>query len=176
MKHRMRYLLIAVGSGLRHLPWWGMFVMSLLLVGWIVGLVLLPGPADPVVQALSILVVVGVIGVIFWANAVTDLRTKYSPGVLLGGALCIILSAFCLSREFSLGLLVRLSLPLLFLALIAFYLFYFSVFWGKQRISKLRVGERFPEFALSDSAGKTVTLASMLEKGPALLTFYKGDW
>ena len=176
MKHRMHYFLIAVKSGLRHVPWWAVLVLPPQLVGWIVGLVLLPGPEDGLVQVLSILTVAGGIGVVFWLNVGTDLRTKYPPVPIVGGAICIVLSAFCLVREFSLGLLVRLSLPLLITGLSAFYFFYFSMFWGKQRISKLQVGDRFPDFALSDTTGKIVTLASMLERGPALLTFYKGDW
>ena len=176
VKHQMRYFWIAVRSGLRHVPWWAVLLMPALLVGWIMGLVLLPGPEDRLVQVLSIATVAGSIGVVFWLNAMIDLRTKYPPAGIVGGALCIVLSALCLGRESSLGLLVRLSLPLLMTGLTAFYFFYFSMFWGKQRISKLQVGDRFPDFALSDSAGKMVTPASMLEKGPALITFYKGDW
>jgi peroxiredoxin Q/BCP len=43
-------------------------------------------------------------------------------------------------------------------------------------VSKLRVGDRFPDFVLPDSEGQPVTLASVVAPGPALLLFYKEDW
>ena len=67
-------------------------------------------------------------------------------------------------------------MPLLLTGLIWFYAFYFSMFHGKQRTSRLQVGDRFPDFALPDSEGRVVTLASVLANGPALTLFYKGDW
>jgi cytochrome oxidase Cu insertion factor (SCO1/SenC/PrrC family) len=33
-----------------------------------------------------------------------------------------------------------------------------------------------PDFALPDQSGKTTTLASLTEKGPAVLVFYRGVW
>jgi hypothetical protein len=89
---------------------------------------------------------------------------------------CALLSTFCFWREPSGVLLFRLSLPLLLTGLLWFYTFYFSIFHGSQRVSKLRVGDRFPDFILPDSDGQPVTLASVLAQGPALLLFYKGDW
>ncbi len=74
------------------------------------------------------------------------------------------------------ALLFRLGLPLLLTGVTWFYTFYFSVFHGKQRTSQLQAGDRFPDFALPDSEGRTVTLASVLANGPGLLIFYKGDW
>lgn len=40
----------------------------------------------------------------------------------------------------------------------------------------LRVGQKAPDFSLPDSHGKTVTLSSLLAKGPAVVTFYRGGW
>ena len=43
-------------------------------------------------------------------------------------------------------------------------------------MSNLRVGDRFPDFALPDTEGRPVTRDSVVAGGPALLLFYKGDW
>ncbi len=40
----------------------------------------------------------------------------------------------------------------------------------------LQVGARAPEFSLPDARGGTVTLSSLLAKGPAVVTFYRGGW
>lgn len=40
----------------------------------------------------------------------------------------------------------------------------------------LKVGDRVPDFTLTDTKGNTITLASCLEKGPLVLTFFRGQW
>lgn len=40
----------------------------------------------------------------------------------------------------------------------------------------LSVGDAAPAFALSDSTGAEVSLASLTASGPAVLVFYRGDW
>lgn len=40
----------------------------------------------------------------------------------------------------------------------------------------LKVGERAPDFALPNAAGKTVTLQELLTQGPLILNFYRGGW
>jgi peroxiredoxin len=40
----------------------------------------------------------------------------------------------------------------------------------------LRVGEPFPDFLLPDAEGRLVELADLLATGPAVLTFFRGDW
>lgn len=40
----------------------------------------------------------------------------------------------------------------------------------------LRKGQRAPEFALPDANGKLVSLINLLERGPVVLTFYRGGW
>lgn len=37
-------------------------------------------------------------------------------------------------------------------------------------------GEPMPEFMLPDQAGRLVTLASLLERGPAVIAFHRGHW
>jgi len=40
----------------------------------------------------------------------------------------------------------------------------------------LEVGDRAPDFKLRNAAGKWVDLASTLERGPVVLSFYRGVW
>ena len=41
---------------------------------------------------------------------------------------------------------------------------------------RVRVGDRAPDFTLSDATGEPVRLADVLAEGPAVLTFYRGTW
>jgi hypothetical protein len=147
------------------------------LAGWVVAVALLPGPQDPLVRWLSLPAAAA--GLVAFAGHFVDvlsLRHRYPPLIVAGGAACALLSGICLWREPSAVLLVRLGLPLLLTGLLWFYTFYFSVFHGGQRVSRLRVGDTFPDFALPDSEGRLVTRAAAVADGPALLLFYKGDW
>ena len=40
----------------------------------------------------------------------------------------------------------------------------------------LVVGDRAPDFTLSDQLGRLVRLAEILAQGPVILVFYRGDW
>jgi peroxiredoxin len=40
----------------------------------------------------------------------------------------------------------------------------------------LQVGAKAPDFTLPDARGGVVTLSSLLTKGPAIVTFYRGGW
>ncbi|KAI1348376.1 AhpC-TSA-domain-containing protein [Xylaria sp. FL0043] len=40
----------------------------------------------------------------------------------------------------------------------------------------IQVGDKLPEFRMTDATGKEVTSESLLAKGPLLLTFYRGEW
>lgn len=40
----------------------------------------------------------------------------------------------------------------------------------------LRTGQRAPEIALPDAMGELVSLYKLLERGPVVLTFYRGGW
>lgn len=40
----------------------------------------------------------------------------------------------------------------------------------------IQVGEELPAFTLSDATGKPITSTSLLESGPILISFYRGDW
>ena len=174
MRGRLSSVVIALRNAPGGLP---LIVIPAILGGWAVGVAVLPGPQDPLVGWLSLVAAVG--GLATFAAHLLDalnLRHKYPLLVVLCGLVCLPLSAFCLWREPSEAVLVRLSLPLLLTLMLWFYTFYFSVFHGGQRVSKLRIGDRFPDFALPDTEGRPVTLASVVARGPALLLFYKGDW
>jgi len=40
----------------------------------------------------------------------------------------------------------------------------------------LKVGDKAPDFSLSDATGNTVSLKEILSNGPAVLNFYRGAW
>jgi hypothetical protein len=40
----------------------------------------------------------------------------------------------------------------------------------------LKVGDRAPDFSLKDTEGSIVSLSSLLERGPVVLSFYRGGW
>ena len=40
----------------------------------------------------------------------------------------------------------------------------------------LKMGAKAPDFSLPDAHGKVVALSSILTKGPAVVTFYRGGW
>ncbi|MGL4327720.1 MAG: redoxin domain-containing protein [Tannerellaceae bacterium] len=40
----------------------------------------------------------------------------------------------------------------------------------------IRVGEKAPDFTLTDATGASINLYSLLEKGPVVLSWYRGGW
>ena len=42
--------------------------------------------------------------------------------------------------------------------------------------SALKVGDQAPDFTLSDQAGNDVSSKILLEKGPLVVSFYRGVW
>lgn len=42
--------------------------------------------------------------------------------------------------------------------------------------SAIQVGEPFPAFTLPDALGQNISSASLLAKGPLLISFYRGEW
>ena len=169
---RLRFLLLAIGNAPT-----AKYVLPSLLLAWMAGLFFVPRPQDALVQWLSLVAVCA--GFVAGAGGILDslsLRRKYPPLVLVGGGVCVLLSAISLLIEPSGMVAYRISPPLLVTGGMWFYVFYFSVVPARQRTSRLRIGERFPDFTLPDSEARTVTLASMLAGGPALMVFYKGDW
>jgi hypothetical protein len=172
MRGRLSSLVIAFRSAPGG---WTPLIIPAVLAGWVVAVVLLPGPQNPTVQWLSL--VAAAAGLVVFAGHFVDvlsLRHRYPPLLIVGGAACTLLSGFCLWREPSGVLVVRLGLPLLLTGLLLFYTFYFSVFHGSERASKLRVGDPFPDFALPDSEGRLVTRASVVAGGAGPLALLQG--
>lgn len=40
----------------------------------------------------------------------------------------------------------------------------------------INVGDKAPDFELPDATGNTVRLSNLLNKGPVLFTWYRGNW
>jgi len=40
----------------------------------------------------------------------------------------------------------------------------------------LQVGEKAPSFTLPDALGRQISLAGLLQQGPVVVTFYRGEW
>ena len=40
----------------------------------------------------------------------------------------------------------------------------------------LRVGEKAPDFALTNTQGQRILFSEVLKQGPAVVTFYRGGW
>lgn len=47
---------------------------------------------------------------------------------------------------------------------------------GDISANAVKVGQKAPEFSLPDQLGETVTLSLVLERGPAVIVFYRGEW
>jgi peroxiredoxin len=47
---------------------------------------------------------------------------------------------------------------------------------GSGQAPGLTVGEVIPEFVLSDAFGQAVSSGDLLERGPLVISFYRGDW
>lgn len=177
MRGRFRSLAITFRNAPGRLHLVPLLVIPTVLTGWIVGVLILPEPDNWLTRCGSLLAAAG--GLAALAGTYVDalsMRHKYPPLIVVGGSVCLLSSAFCLFTEPSWVLAFRLVLPLIFTGLVWFYTFYFSVFHGAQRVSRLKVGESFPAFALADSESRVQTLTSVLAEGPVLLLFYKGDW
>jgi hypothetical protein len=66
------------------------------------------------------------------------------------------------------------------LSVLAFGFFAYGVFYLVRQLpastAAPRVGEKAPEFALSDQNGKPVALADLISPKGAILIFYRGHW
>ena len=46
----------------------------------------------------------------------------------------------------------------------------------KEGKDAIKVGQKAPDFKLPNAEGKYISLKNHLEKGPVIITFYRGDW
>src|SRR5207244_11549427 len=47
---------------------------------------------------------------------------------------------------------------------------------GGSTANAVNVGQKAPDFSLPDQVGDTVSLDSVLQRGPAVVLFYRGEW
>ena len=47
---------------------------------------------------------------------------------------------------------------------------------GKILQTSLKVGDKIPEFALSNAVGASISSTELLSKGPLVVNFYRGGW
>lgn len=45
-----------------------------------------------------------------------------------------------------------------------------------QHVKGLKIGDKAPDFTLPNATGKAVSLSGILELGPVVLKFYRGEW
>ena len=66
------------------------------------------------------------------------------------------------------------------ISVLLFAFFAYEIFYVLRQVplsaQAPRVGEKAPEFALSDQSGKSVALADLLLPNGAVLIFYRGHW
>ncbi|MEP0365590.1 MAG: peroxiredoxin-like family protein [Cyclobacteriaceae bacterium] len=46
----------------------------------------------------------------------------------------------------------------------------------RQGENAIKIGQKAPDFVLPNPEGKSISLDQLLEKGPVVITFYRGDW
>ena len=46
----------------------------------------------------------------------------------------------------------------------------------QQGADAIKIGQKAPSFELPNAEGKSISLDSLLDKGPIVVTFYRGDW
>ena len=46
----------------------------------------------------------------------------------------------------------------------------------QQGADAIKIGQKAPSFELPNAEGKSISLDSLLDKGPLVVTFYRGDW
>jgi hypothetical protein len=94
------------------------------------------------------------------------------PSLALLGAAAV-LGAVRLARAPGLGSGLAETFCLTLLGLSLWYLFAFSMYGPREQ--RPRVGDRFPDFTLSDSSGGQFQLGALRGRR-VLLLFYRGDW
>jgi len=47
---------------------------------------------------------------------------------------------------------------------------------GKILQTSLKVGDKMPEFTLSNAVGDSISSTDLLSKGPLVVNFYRGGW
>lgn len=172
MIFRLRTLLLAVtnfkGSSLREA-----ILLTIITILWIRLLVIVPGelPGWMLAAAASgtVLTLGGYLVGMTWPYWRVNWIVRIGIAETLVAAVWIGLSAAPLQA-------VTLTWQPLTMALLMFLYHERRSIYGPAPGNRLRAGDSFPEFQLTDSAGEPQSLKPYLADGPVLFLFYRGDW
>ena len=125
--------------------------------------------------ALSVIVAIGA-GAAYVLLLRIALVRNHPEGYVLAFALATALAALAVVRTRARRWPAWVALGLSSLLLVAGAWFNFVAARVPDTPTALRVGERAPDFTLSDALGRPVSLADYRGKKPVVLVFYRGYW
>ena len=125
--------------------------------------------------ALSVVIAIGAVASYVLLLRVALVR-NHPEGYVIAFALATALAALAVVRARVRRWPAWLALGLSSLLLVAGAWFNFVAARVPDVPTTLRVGERPPDFTLSDASGKPVSLADYRGKKPVVLVFYRGYW
>jgi len=125
--------------------------------------------------ALSVIVAIGAIASYALLLRVAIVR-NHPEGYVVACALATVLAALAVARARARRWPAWLALGLSSLLLVGGAWFNFVAARVPDVPTVLRVGERPPEFTLSDATGREVSLADYRGKKPVVIVFYRGYW
>jgi hypothetical protein len=123
--------------------------------------------------ALSVAIALGAIVTYILLFRVALVR-NHPEGYVIAFAVATALAALALARSRRWPAWLALGLSTLLLAGGVWFNFFVARIPDAPTI--LRVGERPPEFTLSDASGRPVSLADYRGKKPVVMVFYRGYW
>src|SRR5436190_21541170 len=124
---------------------------------------------------LSVVVAIGALAAYVLLLRVAVVR-NHPEGYVVAFALAMGLAALAVGRARARRWPAWLALGLSSLLLVGGAWYNFVVARVPAAPTVLRVGERPPDFALPDAAGRPVSLADYRGKKPVVLVFYRGYW
>jgi hypothetical protein len=120
------------------------------------------------------LLLFGASAIVYWRTLSAGVyrRIPIEHYVLMGAS--VVLGTLALLREPSWWAVAIFLIVFVSLLFMAWYVHFGSIF--RRGPINLKVGERFPEFTLSDSRGQIFSSRQTAGKQSVLYLFYRGDW